>query len=148
MNPSISTNQATASFGGTALITTTEWGATRCQRESGKRRRRRRICPRAWRDIGGRSGSRPRLSPCRWPHRAGGHRKLEFEPYALIRRQLLNLLRAANRVRKKAGYTPLPPSVIRMRRRIVKPFEGAEEPPLPLALPPAEAETISRSADA
>jgi hypothetical protein len=41
-----------------------------------ERRRRRRICPRAWRHTGGRSGSRPLLTPCPWPYRAGGHRKL------------------------------------------------------------------------
>jgi hypothetical protein len=45
-----------------------------------------------------------------------------FEPYAPIRRQMLVLLRKVNRVRKRAGYTMLPPDVLPMRRRVVKPF--------------------------
>ena len=45
-----------------------------------------------------------------------------FEPYAPIRRQLLKLLRKVNRVRKRAGYAILPPEVLPMRRRVVKPF--------------------------
>ena len=45
-----------------------------------------------------------------------------FEPYAPIRRQLLKLLRKVNRVRKRAGYALLPPEVLPMRRRVVKPF--------------------------
>ena len=46
-----------------------------------------------------------------------------FEPYAPIRRQLLKLLRKVNRVRKRAGYAILPPEVLPMRRRVVKPFK-------------------------
>lgn len=46
-----------------------------------------------------------------------------FEPYAPIRRQLLKLLRKVNRVRKRAGYALLPPDILPMRRRIVKPFK-------------------------
>jgi len=48
-----------------------------------------------------------------------------FEPYAPIRRQLLKLLRKVNRVRKRAGYTLLPPEILPMRRRVVKPFRIA-----------------------
>lgn len=47
-----------------------------------------------------------------------------FEPYAPIRRQLLNLLRLVNQARKLAGYELLSPDVIRYRRRIVRPFES------------------------
>lgn len=50
-----------------------------------------------------------------------------FEPYAPIRRQLLNILRLVNEQRKAAGYAKLPPTVLRYQRRIVKPFEKADE---------------------
>ena len=49
---------------------------------------------------------------------------LRFEPYAPVRRQLVNLLRAVNRVRKQAGFEPVPPSCLRLKRKIYKPFEG------------------------
>ena len=48
---------------------------------------------------------------------------LPFEPYAPVRRQLLMLLSLVNQARKAAGETPLPYSVLRYRRRIVRPFE-------------------------
>lgn len=50
--------------------------------------------------------------------------RLPFEPYAPIRRQMLNLLRAVNRVRKAAGYELLPKEVLPLRRRVVRPFES------------------------
>lgn len=49
-------------------------------------------------------------------------RLLPYEPYAPVRRQLLNLLRAVNRLRKQAGFEPLPPACLRFRRRIKSPF--------------------------
>jgi hypothetical protein len=48
-----------------------------------------------------------------------------FEPYARVRQQLLNVLRLVNDARKAAGREPLPGTVLRYRRRIVRPFEGA-----------------------
>jgi hypothetical protein len=48
--------------------------------------------------------------------------RLPFEPYAPVRRQMLNLLRAVNRVRRQAGYRPVPVEVLPLRRRIVRPF--------------------------
>lgn len=48
--------------------------------------------------------------------------RLPFEPYAPIRRQMLNLLRAVNRVRKVSGFEPLPNEVLPLRRRVVRPF--------------------------
>lgn len=45
-----------------------------------------------------------------------------FEPYAPVRKQLLNLLRLVNAERQAAGYGKLPATVLRLRRRIVKPF--------------------------
>ncbi len=48
---------------------------------------------------------------------------LPFEPYAPIRRQLLNLLRLVNKRRKVAGYRLLPYTVLHLRRRVVRPFE-------------------------
>lgn len=49
--------------------------------------------------------------------------RIPFEPYAPVRRQLLNLLRAVNRVRKNAGYAQVQTSALRLRRRPLKVFE-------------------------
>ncbi len=49
-----------------------------------------------------------------------------FEPYAPIRKQLLNLLRLVNDKRAALGYEKLTPDCIRYRRQIVKPFSGME----------------------
>lgn len=49
--------------------------------------------------------------------------QLQFEPYAPIRVQLLVLFRAVNKKRKAAGYEPLDRSCLRLRRRIVRPFD-------------------------
>lgn len=51
-----------------------------------------------------------------------------FEPYAPVRRQLLNILRLINERRRAAGFTKLPPTVLRYQRRIVKPFEQLTTP--------------------
>jgi len=51
--------------------------------------------------------------------------QLPFEPYAPVRRQLMNILRAVNRERKRAKFQPLPFQVLPLRRRVVKPFEPA-----------------------
>ena len=66
------------------------------------------------------------------PHRSAERLVREFwnvpfEPYAPVRRQYLNILRAVNRARKEAGFARLPMSVIPYKRRIVKPFECLEE---------------------
>ncbi len=37
---------------------------------------------------------------------------------------MLKLLRAVNHVRKQAGFDPLPMTVLPLRRRIVRPFQG------------------------
>lgn len=60
-------------------------------------------------------------------HRSAENLALEFyripyEPYAPIRRQLLNLWRAVNRTRCQAGFLPVPVEAIPLRRRIVRPF--------------------------
>jgi hypothetical protein len=54
-------------------------------------------------------------------------RSLPYEPYAPVRRQLLELLRGINRARRAAGFSPVPIEALRFRRRIVRPF-GDEEP--------------------
>lgn len=46
--------------------------------------------------------------------------RIPFEPYAPVRRQLLNILRAVNRERKAAGFEPVPVSALRLRRRVVR----------------------------
>ena len=48
--------------------------------------------------------------------------KIPFEPYAPVRRQVLNILRAVNKARKAAGYESVPMSAIRIRRQSVKVF--------------------------
>lgn len=48
--------------------------------------------------------------------------RIPFEPYAPVRRQLLNILRAVNRVRQAAGFESVPVSALRLRRRVVRPF--------------------------
>ena len=57
---------------------------------------------------------------------------MPFEPYAPVRKQLLGLLRLVNARRQAAGYANIPPTVLRLRRRIVKPFGATVEV---LALP-------------
>lgn len=52
----------------------------------------------------------------------GELRAIRFEPYAPIRRQLLNLVRLINDKRQLAGYAKISARVLRFRRRIVKPF--------------------------
>jgi hypothetical protein len=49
-----------------------------------------------------------------------------FEPYAPVRKQLLNLVRVVNEKRLAAGYAPVAPTVLRLRRRIVRPFEALD----------------------
>ena len=50
---------------------------------------------------------------------------LPYEPYAPVRRQLLNLLRIINQQRRAAGQPAVPPDCLRMRRKIVRVF-GSE----------------------
>ncbi len=52
---------------------------------------------------------------------------LPFEPYAPIRRQQLVLLRQINMRRQQAGFEKIPPTVLRYKRAIVKPFEELGE---------------------
>jgi hypothetical protein len=49
-------------------------------------------------------------------------KRLPYVPYARVRRQLLDLLRAVNRQRQLAGYEVIPLSVLRLRRVPVKVF--------------------------
>lgn len=49
-------------------------------------------------------------------------RRVPYEPYAPIRRQLLNILRAVNAKRKAAGLGAVPNTALRLRRRVVRPF--------------------------
>lgn len=55
---------------------------------------------------------------------------LPFEPYAPIRKQLLRTLRQVNAKRKAMGYERLPSDTLRLRRRIVKPFDSELRPML------------------
>jgi hypothetical protein len=53
-------------------------------------------------------------------------RYLSFEPYAPVRGQIFGIVRAVNRKRRLAQYEEVLSSCIRVRRRIVKPFEPQE----------------------
>lgn len=53
---------------------------------------------------------------------AGELAKLPFEPYAPVRGQLLSLWRSVNRVRVERGFEIVPKRVLRLERRIVRPF--------------------------
>jgi len=50
--------------------------------------------------------------------------RIPYARYAPVRRQLLNLLRAVNDARARTGYEPLPHSVLKLRRRIYRPFDS------------------------
>jgi len=54
-------------------------------------------------------------------------RRIHFEPYAPIRTQLHTILREVNRRREFAGFEPIPGSAVRVRRRVVSPFERRDE---------------------
>ena len=58
----------------------------------------------------------------------GQFRSLWYEPYAPVRSQLHCILREMNRRRKLAHFDPLAASCIRVRRRIVRPFEKFAQP--------------------
>jgi hypothetical protein len=49
--------------------------------------------------------------------------RFPFEPYAPVRQQMLNLLRAVNNARKRAGQEQIPYKAIPLHRRVVRPFE-------------------------
>jgi hypothetical protein len=49
-------------------------------------------------------------------------RHLPFEPYAPVRRQLMNILRDVNRARREQSKGPIPIEALRLRRRILRPF--------------------------
>lgn len=51
---------------------------------------------------------------------------LPFEPYAPVRQQFLNILRAVNRARNAAGIEAVPLTALRLRRRPVAVFAAAD----------------------
>lgn len=50
--------------------------------------------------------------------------RLPFEPYAPVRSQLSSILREVNKRRKLAGRELISANCIRLRRRVIRPFEG------------------------
>lgn len=50
--------------------------------------------------------------------------RIPFEPYAPVRRQLFNVLRAMNRRRRTAGLACIPAGAIRLRRRVYAVYAG------------------------
>jgi hypothetical protein len=49
--------------------------------------------------------------------------RVPYARYAPVRQQLLTILRAVNAARARMGYDPLPHSVLKLRRQIVRPFD-------------------------
>ena len=54
--------------------------------------------------------------------------RLPFEPYAPVRRQMLNLLRAVNRVRRQAGFKPVPAGNSVFFTRVLRALEARTWP--------------------
>lgn len=59
--------------------------------------------------------------------------RFPFEPYGGVIRQVLSIHRAVNRARKTAGLRAVPRECLRLKRRVVKPFEPIDVAALPLA---------------
>ena len=53
-------------------------------------------------------------------------RRVPFAPFARVRRQMLNILRAVNRQRQLAGFELVPMSALRFQRKPVRPFGASE----------------------
>ena len=56
---------------------------------------------------------------------AAEFQRIPFEPYAPVRRQFLNILRAVNRERERAGFELVPLESLRLARGPVRPFVSA-----------------------
>lgn len=52
--------------------------------------------------------------------------RVPYARYAPVRRQLLTLLRLVNDARSRTGYDRVPHTALRLRRKIVKPFESID----------------------
>jgi hypothetical protein len=59
------------------------------------------------------------------PEIAAELHRLPFTPFARVRRQFIQILGAVNRGRKEAGVEAMPVTELRLRRRIVRPFDHA-----------------------
>lgn len=70
--------------------------------------------------------------------------QLPFEPYAPIRSQMFGILRAVNRERKVAGLEPADWECLRLRRRVVRPFESSGVSPGEVEQVPARLHRWSR----
>ena len=57
---------------------------------------------------------------------ANEFRRVPFEPYAPVRRQLLNILRAVNKRRRHGRLELVATTALRLRRRVVRPFGSLE----------------------
>ncbi|MGA7701955.1 MAG: hypothetical protein WCB27_20290, partial [Thermoguttaceae bacterium] len=72
---------------------------------------------------------------------------LPFEPYAPVRRQLLNLVRYINERRDAADLERIGFDVLRFRRRIVRPFElGSAEDESLVTADQSDQENLSQGA--
>ena len=59
--------------------------------------------------------------------------RFPFEPYGGVIRQVLSIHRTVNRARKTAGLREVPRECLRLKRRVVRPFEPVDVAALPLA---------------
>lgn len=66
--------------------------------------------------------------------------RIRYVPYAPVRRQLLNLLRAVNRVRVERGFPRLDSEVLTLRRKVIKPFGTSAEGVMPVVHQPGAPE--------
>jgi hypothetical protein len=68
------------------------------------------------------------LDACAYQHAdsiAADLARIPYEPYAGVRHQLVRLIRAVNLYRRRAGQKPIAADILRMKRRIVRPFAAA-----------------------
>ena len=72
-------------------------------------------------------------------------RRLRFEPYAPVVRQLYSVLRAVNKARKELNLEPVPAEAIRTRRRVLCPFDHTCVERTPVASHPSPAAILSSS---
>jgi len=87
----------------------------------GKNRVRIQISKAAFRDLKAEFLTHARIRSIDWYRMRFYH--AGYEPYAPVRKQLLNLLRMVNQERAAAGLEKIKPDCIRYQRKIVKPFE-------------------------
>ena len=70
--------------------------------------------------------------------------RLPFEPYARVRRQYLNILRAVNKKRKTAGFEMVSSTVLRLHRKRPKVYADDRPSEVAQSSPPSPRNTRSK----